>query len=276
MPAMEAAGRAVYMDPQRPDGYLVLGDLNLGLGDLEEARAAFHSARSKAGRVARDGGGEELLTEALTGLARCDLLAGAHEQALGSLRRVLESDPEDRGGVRQLVAEVELQLGRPAACLDSLTDLSAAQADGWLVSSLANFELGRLEHGAGLAHGALLRNPYLPACLVGEDPPDLGIVHGAEGSDPTFAADVAERLAPWLEEHHDVLDAFCRAATTPLVMEEVSDLVEAARGLNREEDAAIRASLIARVTELRDPERIMAQAPRVASQMNSGGPPTEV
>ena len=58
VPALESAGEAVYFDPHRADGYLMLGDVHLRKGNLSEAREAFEGARSKAGRQARDGGGD--------------------------------------------------------------------------------------------------------------------------------------------------------------------------------------------------------------------------
>lgn len=267
--ALESAGEAVYLDPRRPDGYLLLGDIHLREGNLAEAREAFEGARSKAGRVARDGGGDEAVVEALGGLARCDLMAGAFEQAIGSLRRVLDADAADPLGVRQMLAEVQLLLGRPEACLDELPDRVTAPADAWLVACFANLELGRQEDAVAAAHGALLRNPYLPACLVGEEPPDLGIVHGTDEGGPEFASDAVDRLAPYVEQRPNRLDTFSEIATTPTVMAEVSELVDLARGLNQQEDSAVRESLVLRIADLRDPVRIRAVAGQVVAELET-------
>lgn len=270
VPALESAGEAVYFDPHRADGYLMLGDVHLRKGNLSEAREAFEGARSKAGRHARDGGGDEAVIEALGGLARCDLTAGAWEQAIGSLRRVLEADAADPLGVRQMLAEVQLVLGRPDASLEVLPDRASAPADAWLVACFASLELGRREDAAASAHGALLRNPYLSACLVGEDPPDLGIVHGTEEGGAEFAADAADRLAPYLEQRPDRLDTFSEIATTPTVMREVSQFVELARNLNREDDDVARESLVLRIEQLRDPARIRGEAAQVLVELEAG------
>ena len=254
--ALEAAGEAVYLDPRRSDGYLLLGDVHLREGNLGEAREAFEGARSKAGLSARDGGGDEAIVEALGGLARCDLMAGAWEQAIGSLRRVLDADASDPLGVRQMIAEVQLLIGRPEASLEALPDRATASADALLVGCFASLEVGRVEDAVAYAHGALLRNPYLPACLVGEDPPDLEIVHGTEEGSADFAADIAARLSPYLEQRPERIDTFSEIATTPTVMREVSELVELAKSLNREDDPEARNSLALRIGHLRDPSRL--------------------
>ncbi|NRA94920.1 MAG: tetratricopeptide repeat protein [Planctomycetes bacterium] len=269
VPALESAGEAVYLDPRRPDGYLLLGDVHLREGNLSEAREAFEGARSKAGRRARDGGGDETVIEALGGLARCDLMAGAWEQAIGSLRRVLQADETDPLGVRQMLAEVQLLLGLPDACLEALPDRASAPADAWLVACFASLELGRGRDAVAFAHGALLRNPYLLACLIGEAPPDFGIVHGAEEGGAGFASDVVDRLSPYLEQRPDRLNTFSEIATTPTVMREVSQFVDLARSLNQEDDDVARESLVLRIAHLRDPGRIRGEAAQVLVELEA-------
>lgn len=193
IPALEAAGESVYLDPSVPAGYLLIGDIHLREGNFGEAREAFETARKKAGRVARDGGGDEELIEALSGVARCDLMVGALEQSVGSLRAVLDADRDDRFGVRQLLAEVHLMLGRPDTSLETLPDGVDAHADAHLVAGFALLDLGRREGAVERIRHALLRNVYLPAAFVGEEPPDLGIVHGTEEAEPEFAVGLADR-----------------------------------------------------------------------------------
>ena len=84
----------------------------------------------------------------------------------------------------------------------------------------------------------------------------VSIVHGTEEGGAEFAVDAADRLGPYLEQRPDRLDTFSEIATTPTVMREVSEFVELARSLNREDDALVRDSLARRIADLRSPARI--------------------
>lgn len=266
VPALEAAGESVYLDPKVPSGYLIIGDIHLRQGDFREAREAFDVARKKAARAAREGRGDEELIEALSGIARCDLMVGALEQAAGSLRAVLEADAEDRQGVRQLLAEVQLMLGRPDACLEVLS-VDDPQADAHVVAAFALLDLGRRPAAVERLRHALLRNFYLPAAFVGEEPPDLGIVHGTEEAGVEFAVGLADRLLPYTEGRPDHVDFLAMVATAPTVMREVEEIVNAARSLNREADPTVRSSLVARIATLRDPERIRGTTEQVYAEL---------
>jgi len=269
VPALEAAGEAVWFDPRRPDGWLVLGEIHLRHDRVREARGSFDRARRGAAR--RDGDGEEsaAMLEALAGLARCDLLSGSLEQSVGSLRKVLEVDPSDPLGLRQLLAEVQLMLGQADACLSTLEKLTTPLPDGHVVAGFAHLERSDLAAATFRFRSALLGNPYLPACLVGEDPPDHGIVHGADEAGPAFARDLADRIAPWIASRPDRLDTFSRIATTPTVQEEVGELIELARALNHEADPEIRQRLATRLGDLRHPGRIHAGVDTVITEASS-------
>jgi len=267
--ALEAAGESVYLDPSVPTGYLLIGDIHLSEGRFGEAREAFETGRKKAGRAARDGAGEDDLIEALSGVARCDLMVGALEQSAGSLRAVLEADHEDRFGVRQLLAEVQLMLGRADASLETLPDGVDAHADAHLVAGFALLDLGRTDDAVERMRHALLRNVYLPAALVGEEPPDLGIVHGTEETEPDFAVGLADRLLPYTEARPDRIDFLVTVATAPSVMREVGEIVERGRSLNVESDPETRSVLISRIQRLREPARVRGNNDQVIAEMES-------
>src|SRR5262249_23595287 len=127
-----------------------------------------------------------------------------------------------------------------------------------IVRAFAYLELRDTEAAVLEMRSAMLRNPYLVARLLGEEPAALGIVHGSEDATDGFAADLAERLVPFLESRPRHLKTVAAVAAAPSVVHEVSAFVEAARSLNRESDANRRDALVRRIADLRDERRILA------------------
>ena len=266
VPALEAAGEAVWLDPRRPDGYLLIGEIHLLHGRAADAHEAFVQAVKKP----RGGDGDPSLENSLrahVGLARCDLMTGAWEQAVGALRKVLRLDETDPFGVSQALAEVHLLLGRPDACLEALVSGEAALPDAHLVAAFAHLERRDAGPAVFRARCALLGNVYLLACLIGEEPPDHGIAHGTESAGPLFAQDVGDRLRPYLDSRPDRLGAFTDIAMAPTVMGEVESLIELARGLNREADPDARRRLQLRLADLRNVDRIHAGTSTVLGEL---------
>jgi hypothetical protein len=208
-----------------------------------------------------------MLPDALGGVARCDLLIGALEQAAGSLGALLDLDQDDRG-TRQLLGEVQLLLGRPAATLDTLAP-SIGLPDADIVRGLALLELRRPAEASEAIRRSLLGNFYLPAYLVGSEPADHGVLHGTEEAEPGFAEDLADRIRTFLDDRPNLLDTFARIATTPTIMHEVSCMIGLAQALNREQDPALRSRLIARVGDLRNPIRIRAGTDSVLAELEA-------
>lgn len=263
--ALAAAGEAVRRDTERPEGYVVLGDLNLEFGDLLEADRCYAAAAEKARVFGRDAA--EIATAAAIGKARVRRIEGDFVAANAAYRAVLAADPTDGAGVGAEAAEAAIASGDAVFAAGLLAPLDAAAPDEHFI---AHVVLGRIEREAeAVVRGrlALFGNLYLLAALIEDEPPELGLVHGFEEATPEYAADAAERLRPWLEDDPDAADGLAALASTPTVSAEVGRFVEIAKTLQREGDPARRQALLAELSALRDESRLIATTGRVLEEI---------
>ena len=292
--ALEAAGEAVYLDPNQVGGYVLIGDTHLQSGDLVDAREAYETALSKIERRMRDPRKEELLhftmLEAQFGIARCALLADSRDESIVALNDLIRLDSSDPLGARQLLAEAHLAGGDPRSALTALLPIPlgehsrsevVAQAlaplaevplslnslptvtlplppDGHLVAAFAHQANGSGVPASLHARLALMGNLYFMAAILDEPPPDYQLAHGFEEATPEYAMDAALRLKSFLDGHQESLDFLVNLATTPTVMKEVQGFIDAAHTLNTTDDPTVRESSLAEIQSLRDPARLLA------------------
>jgi tetratricopeptide (TPR) repeat protein len=272
--ALEAAGEAVYLDPSKARGYILIGDVHLHEGNLTDAQEAYEKGLLKASRPTRDPTLDEdanfLALEAQAGLSRCALMQGDWDSALVSLQAQLKLDKADPLGATQLLAELHLFRGEFDLARECIADRTESLPDGYLVHGFAHYQCDDLGPATDCLRLALMQNLYLVAALLGEDIPDFGIVHGLEEAGPIFAGDVAIRLEPYLQEHEDAVEFLADLATCPTVMGEITALMDAAKALNATASNEVRENLIASISELRNPERVRATTKVVISEL--GGP----
>lgn len=276
--AKAEAGEAVYRDPHRAEGFLLLGDIHLGALEPEEAADAYRQARRKARRQALGGDAEAARAvelEAFAGEARCHLLLGNLEQAAGVLKALLDVDRSDPLGAAPGLAEVLLRLGRPDGAVAALASASELPPEAHVVAALAHLDLGDTFEAVVQVRRALLGNFYLLAHLLGEEPPEFGIRHGVEEATPEHAADAGERLRDHLESRPDRLEEITAVAATPSVQAEVSALLDLALRLNAESGEAERTGLQRRIDDLRSADRIRASNPQVLEELGAADRPED-
>lgn len=262
--AQAAAGHAVREDRRRPEGYMLLGEIHARLGELQEAVTACQRAVQKArGLSEHDPGEEEPLARALKGLARVQLLGDHLEQAAGTLDALAGLKAAPSPGVHQLLGEVHLRLGRPDRALAELPSAPAWGPDSQVVRALALRELGREQEAIVHLWGALLENPWILPALRREEPPDPGpAAAGAAGGGPEPAADLVERMRPYLEARPDQEAWVLRLAATETVSGELALVRSLLEGEGSGDD-----ELLAR---LRDPRRCAAGAAGVLRELHGG------
>lgn len=260
--ALELAGEAVRLDPACPEGYLIIGDAHLFEGETGEAEVAYGKAleKSRRGEFRSDleTDGELPALRAAAGLSRCALVRGDYAGAKEVLVSQIELDPADPLGAALLLAEVHLVLGEFQDAANVLAARPLDMPDQHLALGFARYHCGERGPATESFRMAMLQNPYLVAALLGEDPPDYGIVHGTEQGGPGFARDVATRLAPYLDGSEDALEFLADVATSEIVIGEIRALLDAARALNSVRDPRERERLAMRIGHLRNPARIAA------------------
>ncbi|HYC76980.1 MAG TPA: tetratricopeptide repeat protein, partial [Planctomycetota bacterium] len=261
--ALALAGEAVRLAPERPDGYLALGDLNLRFGDLLEARRSYEAAERKAGSS------RAVALEALAGRGRVAHAAGDFDGAARLFDRALGADPTDPFGVRPPLAEVRLLLGDAPAALAAAAPADDALPDEHLVASWAARRAGDPVEAIARARLALFGNLYLLAAILDEPAPELGLVHGVEEATPDYAREVAERLRPIVDADPEAADFLARVASSRTTAEEAGAFVAAARALLGEPDPARRAAHVATLNRLRDPERVRRTSAAVFAEIES-------
>jgi len=101
------------------EGWMLLGDLAVDEGHLEEARAAFEQAASSVADARR----------AQTALALTQLRLGETDEALRLLRGIVARQPAD-GGARRLLAQVLVAAGKPEEAVQELEEARAASGGG--------------------------------------------------------------------------------------------------------------------------------------------------
>ena len=276
--ALEAAGESVYLDPSEARGYILIGDIHLHEGDISEAKEAYVKGLAKAKQGKRDPDIDEqgtfLALEAQSGISRCALMLADYDGALDSLLAQLRLDTADPLGAGQLLAELYLFKGDYEKARKVFLDQPPLLPDGFLVAGFAHYECGDLASAVSSLRLALLSNLYLVAALLGEEPPDFGIIHGIEEAGPIFATDVAIRIEPYLSVREEVVEFVADLATCPTVMKEVQAVMDYARALNTTADATERGRMIHELARLRDPSRIDATTPSVLTGLGGLAPPS--
>jgi hypothetical protein len=248
--AMEQAGFAIRLDMKRPEGYLLLGELNLREGDLLEARRSFAAALARSS--------DDLKCAALAGLARTARLAGDVAAARRAYDDALGEDDTDPLNLRGELAELLLRDGDATAARRVLAACDDETADVFVVSAIAAWADGDVEAGVAAARRACLANLFLAPLLRGEGVPELGIVTGVDEASPEHAAALVDRLGPYLRAHQGAAELLTAVARHPECAREVDELVRLARALRSEPGAAARNALKRAIARLRDPERIRA------------------
>ena len=265
--AMEKAGEAVGLDTERPEGYLLLGELNLLDGDPDEALRTFTAARAKAAKSRPDFLQEpaEVRILAATGEGHALRVLGRPREAAEAYAAALAEDPSDPLGLAAPCCESWLLAGQPDRAAAFIPPLEGATPDAHLVAAFASLRRGDRSAFVVRARLALLGNLYLLSALISGDTPDLGLVHGIEDAGPEAALRFAERLKPVVEADPLLLDALAAVASAPGPADDMERFRNAASRLMREPDPAARVVLMTELDRLRDPIRIEATTPDVLS-----------
>ncbi len=263
--ALAAAGEAVRRDTERPEGYVVLGDLNLEFGDLLEADRCYAAGAEKCKPLGRDAA--EIATAAAIGKARVRRIEGDFSAANAAYRAVLAADPADGAGVGAEAAEAAIASGDAVFAAGLIAPLDAAAPDEHFIAQVALRRTDREAEAMVRGRLALFGNLYLLAALIEDEPPELGLVHGFEEATPEYAADAAERLRSWLEDDSDAADGLAVLASTPTVAAEVGRFVEIARSLQSEADPSRRQVLLTELASLRDEGRLIATTGQVLAEI---------
>jgi hypothetical protein len=266
--AMEQAGFGVRLDLDRPDGYLILGELNLMDGDLCEARRSFAAAASKSKGETR--------IAALAGSAQVAWLASDLPEARSFYVQALREDASDPLNLRPALVEVLMRLGDFAAAKNELARCEDPSADVHVLAALVHWRHGSFRDAAASIRSASLLNLYLPSALAREAPPSFGLVHGVEEATPEHAEALVERLEPLLAADPDAAAFLVAVTRTATAREEQKRLVSLARRLQSERDPRERQALNGALDALRDPGRIassVAAALEEVRRAQSGAPP---
>ena len=265
--ALAAAGEAVRADRTRPEGFQLIGEINLEAGQHAEARVAFSRAAERARHLKDDVEGHDLCLDAESGRARTELAAGNASEARAILEGVLQSEGSDLPELLEWLAVARLQDDDPAAAIESLEAGASEGPAAQLCRSVALLAVGSEPEGVVALRRALLLNFYLVAALVGEDPPDLGLEHGIEESTPEAAREAVARLGPFLDRHPAIVRLLIDVATTPMVGAEVEEALDLARALNAEPLPSVRSAHSCRLAELRDTRRLRDSVGLVLSEL---------
>ncbi len=268
--ALERAGEAVYLDPERPEGFVLLGDIHLAGLDPEEALTAFEVGHEKALRLRDEG--QVLAALALSGQAKAHFMCGRLEAATLPLERLLADHPEDGGGAVSILAQAYLESGRSADCRRVLAAHPDRLDSGLhLIEALVELRDGRHETACLAARRAYLANLHLLGALMEEETPDFGLTVGDDRGSRDAATDLAERLGEYFEACPSGLDDLESIADNEVVEAELLLALEAARALNRERDVRLRAEWIERLSDLRaEPRLLLSNGPVVAGLSNRG------
>lgn len=264
--AAERAGEAVYLDPSRPEGFLLLGDIHLAELDTEEALTAYERGHEKAVGLGEEGQG--LAALGLAGMAKALLLQGRIEAAAEVLERLLAEHPDEGSAAVSLLAHCRIELNRADAALLLLQRYpDPSDAGLHLAAALAYLRVGSGELACLAARRAFLANLHLLGALMEEETPDLGLLVGDERGSRETAGDLAERWGDYFGQDPKALDDLERIADNPVVEAELLAALEAARALNRERDPALRATLIERIRDLRSEARLLISNEAAAASL---------
>lgn len=256
--AMEKAGEAVGLDTDRPEGYLLLGELNLLDGDPDEALRTFTAARAKAARARPDFLQEpsEVRILAATGEGHALRVLGRPREAAEAYAAALAEDPSDPLGLSAPCCESWLLAGDFSRAGGCVPPVEGASPDAHLVAAFASLRAGDRVGFVVRARLAMLGNLYLLSALISGDTPDLGLVHGVDDAKPEAALAFAERLKPIVEADPTLLDALAAVASAPGPADDMERFRATASRLASEPDPAARAALTGELDRLRDPARI--------------------
>ncbi len=274
--AMEQAGFGIRLETDDPEGFLILGEINLADGNLAEARRDFEAALKKAERRrALDSDGGDPRLRALLGLSQTARLAGDLATVVKHLVAAIRLDPSDPFVLGPMLAEAALLVSDHDLAARHVGAPDGAPPDQHAVAALIHLRRGETADAVLRTRLAFFGNLYLLAAFMGEEPPHHGIAHGFEEATPEYAAEVADRLAALFAADPELVDAMAAVAATRVVQEEIAEFVEIAKRLSREPDAVRRAALIARASELRDPRRLEATTPSVLAELSEPDDPHE-
>jgi tetratricopeptide (TPR) repeat protein len=209
--AVALAMKAIGASPHCCDAYVLLG--SIAPAESDDALAMFGLAveageRALGAAALADPSGEVWQTEeagpylrARLGLAQSLWLRGQHDAAIGHYQNLLELDPDDRQGVRHVLAAALLELDRDdelAALLESYSDDEGAE---WTYTRLlaglrAQADAPTL---ARLLRDAVASNALVPDFLLGNTPMPDDLPEDIEVGGPDEAAAYAEIFgAGWI------------------------------------------------------------------------------
>lgn len=262
--ALEAAGFVVAAEPERPEGYSLLGDVHLERCELDEAAFAYEKAVAKSERAGK-ASASALFN--LSRLAETEILRGDLDRAILALERFLAHDPIDDDGVRNVLAELMLRRGRYPEVLRLQSKRDDLPPDACLVLAFAYLETGDVAEAVVSTRSVFLSNLFILAALLTEDPPEFDFTQHGETTTQAFAMELIERLADYLRSHSSRVDAIAAIAQSDLVQYEVAALITCAKALNKERAAPLRQRLLTRIRCLRDPARLRATSAEVLEDL---------
>ncbi len=114
----KARAAEAYYQKAIPEGWLVLGALDVADGRLKEARAAYRSASTAAPESRR----------ARVALALADLYVGETREAVDLLTALADSDPKDTSA-RRALAQALVAAGQPEKAVERLEEAHRAAPD---------------------------------------------------------------------------------------------------------------------------------------------------
>jgi len=139
------------------------------------------------------------------GLAQCLEQLGRTEEAVDHYHEMLRLNPNDNQGVRYLLMPKLLQLGRDLEAARLLKGWQEQSANWAYARALLAFRLSeRPTASRRELREAFRTNPYVPECLLEEQPPPMP-PHYSPGS-PEEAILCAEELRPAFEQTEGSLD----------------------------------------------------------------------
>ena len=216
--ALAMAGEVVRADIDRPEGFLLLGEVHLARMEHHEAAGAFERAVRKvdAEKPLRDESIETLAT-ALSGRTKALMLTAQWDAAGACLRRLRQLAPGDQG-LSQLLAEVELLGGRPQAAM-ALLHPEAGDSAAALLRGVVALMLEDREGAVQALRRAFLLDPALRTHLAACDDADEDAQ--AAAIDACLGAQLIERLDALFEDIPETLEFMVELAQLPEVEAEV-------------------------------------------------------
>lgn len=143
------------------------------------------------------------------GLAQCLEQLGRAEEAVDHYQEMLRLNPNDNQGVRYVLMPQLLQLGRDLEAARLLKGSEEQSANWAYARALLAFRLSERSTAAGRElREAFRTNPYVPECLVEEEPAPIPS-HYSPGS-PEEAILCAEELRPAFAQTEGALDWMAR------------------------------------------------------------------